>query len=97
MANKVFGWKEKLLTSTGKEILIKAIAQAVPSYTMSCFLLPNILCDDLAGITKQFWWGQVNKKRKLAWLSWEKLCMPKDRGGLGFCNLKLFIIALLAK
>nr|XP_023887252.1 uncharacterized protein LOC111999356 [Quercus suber] len=97
VANKVSGWKEKLLTNAGKEILIKVVAQAVPSYTMSCFLLPNKLCDDLTGMTRKFWWGQANKERKLAWLSWEKLCMPKDRGGLGFRDLKLFNIALLAK
>ena len=47
VANKVSGWKEKLLTTTGKEILIKAVAQAVPSYSMSCFLLPKKLYDEL--------------------------------------------------
>ena len=31
VANKVLGWKEKLLTNAGKEILIKFVAQAVPS------------------------------------------------------------------
>ena len=97
VANKVSGWKKKLLTSAGKEILIKAIAQAVPSYTMSCFLLPNKLYDDFQRMIKQFWWGQANTEKKLAWLSWEKLCMPKDRGGLGFRDLKLFNLALLAK
>ena len=54
MANKVLRWKEKLQTHAGKEVLIKLVAQAVPSYTMSCFLLPKKLCEELTGMIRQF-------------------------------------------
>ena len=54
MANKVSRWKEKLLTHAGKEVLIKSVAQAVPSYTMSCFLLPKKLCEELTRMIGQF-------------------------------------------
>ena len=81
----------------GKEVLIKSVAQAVPFYTMSCFLLPKKLCEELIGMIRQFWWGQVKNEKKLAWLSWDKMCMPKDSGGLGFWDLRSFNLALLAK
>ena len=55
VANKVSSWKEKLLSSAEKEVLIKAVAQAVSSYTMSCFKLPNKLCNELTGLVRQFW------------------------------------------
>ena len=81
----------------GKEVLIKSVAQAMPFYTMSCFLLPKKLCEELIGMIRQFWWDQVKNEKKLAWLSWDKMCMPKDSAGLSFRDLRSFNSALLAK
>ena len=54
LGNKLSRWKEKLLSNADKEILIKLVAQTIPSYTMSCFKLPNALCDDIASLVRQF-------------------------------------------
>ena len=66
VGKKLAGWKGKLLSTRGREILIKAAAQTVPTYTMSCFQLPNTLCDDLERMMRNFWWGQRNQETKLA-------------------------------
>ena len=39
---KLQGWKEKLLSQAGREVLIKSVIQAIPTYTMSCFKLPRV-------------------------------------------------------
>ena len=95
--NKLSGWKEKMLSQAGKEILIKSVAQAIPTYTMSVFKLPDTLCDEMTSMVHSFWWGQSNGTNKIAWLSWNKVCMPKKDGGLSFRDLKSFNHALLAK
>ena len=41
-------------------------------------------------------WGQIDGKSKMPWLSWDMVCTPKEEGGLGFCDLKAFNLALLA-
>ena len=94
---KLQGWKEKLLSKAGNEILIKAVAQSIPTYAMSCFRLPKTLCDNLQSLFSKFWWGQTNKERKIHWLGWEQLCKSKCRIGLGFRDLSSFKLALLVK
>lgn len=58
LAKKLAGWKEKLLFKARKEVLIKAVAQAIPTYTMSCFKIPDSLCKEMTSLIKNFWWGQ---------------------------------------
>jgi len=62
VGQKLKGWKGKLLSMGGKEILIKAVAQAIPIYTMSCFQLPQGLREDMESIMRSFWWGQKQKE-----------------------------------
>jgi hypothetical protein len=86
-----------LLTLAGKEILLKAIVQAIPSYSMSVFLLPVSLCKDLNRLMQSFWWGHLSNDSKIHWMSWSKLGRSKSAGGLGFRDLYMFNKALLAK
>ena len=97
VGRKLVGWKGKLLSIGGREILIKAVAQAVPTYTMSCFLIPKGLCEEIEGMIRKFWWGQRQDESKIAWVSWEKMCRAKSNGGMGFRNLQAFNLAMLAK
>ena len=47
ITKKVTGWKEKFISQAGREILIKNVAQAVPTYTMSIFKMPKQICEDI--------------------------------------------------
>ena len=54
LAKRLARWKEKLISKAGKEILIKVVAQAIPTYTMSCFKLPDTLREELMSIIRNF-------------------------------------------
>ena len=94
---KLQGWKEKLLSQAGKEVLLKAVVQAIPTFAMSCFRIPVGLCQDIEMLIRKFWWGQRGDGRKIHWKKWEVLCKPKLEGGLGFKNLCKFNEAMLAR
>lgn len=91
------GWMEKCLSAGGKEVLIKSVAQAIPTYSMACFKLPRGLCEHINGLIRKFWWGSKNGERKTAWVSWKTMSKPKFMGGLGFRDIELFNLALLAR
>ncbi|KAL4625871.1 hypothetical protein ACB092_05G056600 [Castanea dentata] len=57
MGRRIAWWKGKLLSNASREILIKAVTQATPTYTMS----------DLNSMMGNFWWGQKGRDRRLAW------------------------------
>lgn len=94
---KIKGWMEKLLSYAGKEVLIKAVAQAIPVYSMACFRLPRGICENVTSMIRQFWWGSKRGKRKPCWVSWDVCTKPKSLGGLGFRDIELFNLSLLAR
>lgn len=91
------GWKEKFLSWAGKEVLIKAVAQAIPTYAMSCFDLTKSLCDQVSTMVCRYWWKQQEGKNKIHWLHRDVLMKQKKEGGLGFRDIHSFNIAMLAK
>jgi hypothetical protein len=85
------------LSQGGKEVMIKAIAQALPLYIMGVFKLPMSVCDDLMKLIRDFWWGTERGKRKTHWISWDIMMRSKPHGGMGFRDMRLFNQALLAR
>jgi hypothetical protein len=91
------GWLLKLLSRAGKEVMIKAVAQAIPTFVMSCFYLTKSFCDELSAMIAKYWWSQQDKENKMHWISWRKLIKSKGQGGLGFRDIHAFNIAMLSR
>ncbi|XP_021721054.1 uncharacterized protein LOC110688597 [Chenopodium quinoa] len=94
---KIQGWKEKLLSRAGKEILLKSVIQAIPTYLMGMYKFPSSLIREIHAMMARFWWGSNEKGKKIHWKSWDSLCQPKCLGGMGFRDLGIFNEALLGK
>ena len=95
--NRVNGWTFKFFTKGGKEVIIKSVVTALPNHVMSCFRIPKTVMKKLTSAVAQFWWSPGGSTRGMHWKSWDKLCAPKDEGGLGFKDLTDFNTAMLGK
>ena len=95
--SRMQGWKEKLLSQAGKEIIIKEVVQSIPTYSISVFCLPIGLLKDIEAMIKKFWWGRSENSRKIHWVRWETLCSSKSVEGMGFRDLRMFNDAMLGK
>lgn len=59
---KIDNWVTRFLSQGCKEVFIKTVLQPIPTYAMTCFLLPNSLCVDMESILTRFWWNKSHKK-----------------------------------
>jgi hypothetical protein len=100
------------MSTVEKEILIKGVGQAIPTYAMeipsyalaiptyvmACFDLSKSLCDDISKMICQYWWSQNDEVKKMHWVGWKKVKLPKEEGGLGFRDLHSFnMLAILVR
>ena len=95
---KLAGWKGKLLNLSGRLVLTNSIITSIPLYWMSSLLLPRFVIQKIDKIQRSFVWrGFEECKSGHCRVQWSSICRPKQFGGLGVINLKVFSRILLEK
>lgn len=88
-------WYLRKISQGGKEILLKLTAAALPVFPMSCFKILKGIISKLESIMARFCWSSDAHQRKIHWIVWDKLFLPKALGGIGFKDMERFNQALL--
>lgn len=71
------------------------MAQAIPMHSISLFNLRKVLCNDINSILTKNWWEQTSNEKNIHWTNWKRLCDQKNKGGMGFRDIKAFNLAML--
>lgn len=66
-------------------------------YWASIFILPHYIVKKIESICREFLWGMKSYSRSVPLVSWEKLCVAKNEGGLNFKNCGLWNYATVGK
>lgn len=85
--DKLQAWKGNMLSFGEKEVLITSVLQSIPIHVLSTIVPPNCVIKELHRIFVNFFWSNKSTGRSKHWASWEKICLPKEEGGLGFRSL----------
>ncbi|KAL4388297.1 hypothetical protein GQ457_09G027380 [Hibiscus cannabinus] len=94
---RLASWKSVSLSFGGRIVLLKSVLFSLPIYYMSLFKLPMSVYRKLTSLMANFLWGGSVDKRKIHWVKWADVCLPKTLGGLGLIDLEVQNRALLGK
>jgi hypothetical protein len=97
MRKKLSSWKSNNLSFAGRVTLAQFSLSCIAGYVMQTTNIPASICEEAEKICRDFIWGSTNQHRKCHLVSWEKICRPKEEGGLGFRNLRILNQAYIHK
>ncbi|XP_058776197.1 uncharacterized protein LOC131650508 [Vicia villosa] len=98
LESRLSSWQGRHLSLGGKVTLINSVLNNIPIFWLSFFKTPKVVWEEITRIQRSFLWGKPkDDKRRMAWVSWDKVCLSKEDGGLGVKNVELFNLALISK
>ncbi|KAM1006872.1 hypothetical protein COP2_003662 [Malus domestica] len=68
---RLSGCAKQYLSQAGKEVLVKAMAMALPNFAMSCFKLPIGVFRDVERTIQNYWWRGSDQRKGVHWISWD--------------------------
>lgn len=76
-----------MLSHGGRLVLLSAVLDNVPTYFMLCFSLPKSVLEEIDKHRRIFFWSNDDSFSGAKCLVvWDRVCMPKQAGGLGVKN-----------
>ena len=97
MQERLSQWKASKLSLAGRQTLVQFVTSTLASHVMQSVKIPIGVCDSLDKLQRDFLWGSNDTQRKTHLVRWERVCKPKDQGGLGIRNSRDMNQASLAK
>ncbi|KAL0907914.1 hypothetical protein M5K25_022368 [Dendrobium thyrsiflorum] len=83
-------WGLKTLSLAGRSSLIKSSLGTLINYQLAHSKVPMSVIDKIDRICRAFLWQDKQDHRGIHYVSWKKICLPKEQGGLGFKSMRMW-------
>jgi hypothetical protein len=97
LRKRLGAWGNKFISLGGRIVLLNAVLNAIPVFYLSYLKVPSLVWKKIRQIQRDFLWGGRRGSKKISWIKWDTVCLPKNKGGLGVRDVRLVNISLLAK
>lgn len=94
---KFSGIERKLFVTRWKGKFNRSYGYGHSNLYNDCFKLPKKHCNELEQLMARLWWGQRSEEKRIQWVGWKQMYIPKGEGGLGFRDLHTFGMAMFTK
>ena len=97
ISRRLDGWQKTYLSFGNRITLIKSCLTHMPCYFISLFKILASVATKIERLQRDFLWSGVREGKRDHLVSWDVVCNPKAKGGLGFGKISLRNLALLGK
>ncbi|XP_058732951.1 uncharacterized protein LOC131604537 [Vicia villosa] len=86
---KLSHWSSHMLSYAGRVQLVNRVSFGSVNYWLSCIPLPKGVIKCIEAKCRSFVWSGKSSITRKAPVAWEKMCLPKNLGGIGIINLQV--------
>ncbi|KAL2896785.1 hypothetical protein RDABS01_038569 [Bienertia sinuspersici] len=90
MTARIRSWQTRNISFAGRLQLVNAVLMSICTFWMQIFILPKSVIQEINKICRRFLWEGKIHGSKPGYVSWDKVCKTKSKGGLGLKNLQLW-------
>ncbi|XP_074277785.1 uncharacterized protein LOC141601405 [Silene latifolia] len=87
----------KKLSYAGRLVLIKSVLGTLHSYWARIYIIPSSIMAKIESTCRSFLWKGDAHSHSNALVSWKQVCLPKEQGGLGVCDIRRWNVAAVGK
>ncbi|XP_074283457.1 uncharacterized protein LOC141608004 [Silene latifolia] len=86
ICGRVHSYGARKFSYAGRLVLVKSVLNTLHSYWASMFILPKGIIRSIEATCRNYLWDNGTEYRRTPLVAWEKVCLPKEEGGLGLKN-----------